>query len=363
MNGRGVNGIAAGRPVWPMTVAVDEIACMLNLELADDPTYDGVELQWFDDDRHGSGMLAFLSRRDGRQIDYYVEPGLQLDRAAYQIGGGTGSWNEIIFDEARLVVTVDGVDAAARFTDVDGNTVEVRVDDRDGRARRPAALLAPVGAAVEAPVSLMLVWMPRFDLVRDAGTDPLIRIAGRHATIGRLPGERLHRRHLIKYAAPVVVALVNAAEDGRPSTPGECQRFEHDHTGALTTVWCAHAGHEAKLVLDPGLPDPGELADGSVSIGHWHVEVDGARLTGGAWHASRRGGTVECSMEADERWQPGRLPWLMRVVTTVVPVFRRWPTTYRWQAEIPLAPDVPVTSRWERTTTEMATSYRRTTRT
>jgi hypothetical protein len=66
-------------------------------------------------------------------------------------------------------------------------------------------------------------------------------------------------------------------------------------------------------------------------------------------------------LDVDERWKPGRLPWLMRVVTTVVPVFRRWPTTYRWRAEVRLEPAASMTARWERTTTDTTASYRRAT--
>ena len=95
----------------PFSLTVEPIARMLNLELADHPVYDGLELQWFDDDVHGTGMLAFLSRRAGRAVDYYAQPGLRLDPAGYRIGGGTRSWNETEFAVARLEVADDGVDA------------------------------------------------------------------------------------------------------------------------------------------------------------------------------------------------------------------------------------------------------------
>jgi hypothetical protein len=39
----------------------------------------------------------------------------------------------------------------------------------------------------------------------------------------------------------------------------------------------------------------------------------------------------------------------MRTVTSLVPVFRRWPTTYRWSATVRLGEPPTMTSRWERT--------------
>lgn len=58
----------------PLSLQVDELACMLNLELADHPVDDGVAPQWFDDEAHGTGMLAFLSRRADRKVAPAPQP-------------------------------------------------------------------------------------------------------------------------------------------------------------------------------------------------------------------------------------------------------------------------------------------------
>ena len=279
----------ASRVLCPLSVAVDDVAAMLNFELADHPVYDSCEVQWFDDDHHGTGMLAFLSRREGRRVDYYTQPGLRLDRGNYRIGGGTGSWTETDFDVARLAVHADGIDAEIRFTDVDGRSIEIRVDDRDGRPRHRAGLLAPVSAGIERPTSLMLVWMPGFDLVRVAGAPPVIRIGTHDAATGRLPGARVHRRHLIKYAAPLVAVRMNPADDGSHRVPIVGQQVEQDGTGGVTKITAEQAGHRARILLDPAFPHLADLPDGSSSAGRWGIEVDGVRLTGGAWSAVRRG--------------------------------------------------------------------------
>ncbi|NUU18728.1 hypothetical protein HP550_15855 [Cellulomonas humilata] len=336
-----------GQPVAPITLRIDRLAALLNAELADDPVYDGVELQWFDDEVHGTGMLAFLSRREDRTVDYYLQPGLRLDRRGYAIGGGTRSWNVTPFEEARLAVAQDGVDAHVRFTDVDGRLVEVRVDDRDGVARRRARLLAPVSAGILRPTSLLLVWMNAFDLVRVTATPPSVRIDGRSAALGRLPGVRVHRRHLIKYAASVVVVEVNpdTAEQPTPHSLGHVTAVCDDHT--------------AEIQLVPPL-DLRRMADGDRAEGRWHVTIDGARITGGRWSATRASQEVHVDLDRLERWRPGTLPWLMRLVTTVVPVFRRWPTTYAWHGTVQLGHPSPSGS-WRRTGGHDGQSYRRAT--
>ncbi len=345
----------------PLSLRVDELACMLNFELADHPVCDGGELQWFDDEAHGRGMLVFLSRREDRRIDYYLETGLRVDPAGYEIGGGIGSWTQVAFDIARLVVTDHGVDAEVAFTDRDGRLVEVRVDDRDGKPRRPAGLLAPVSAAIERPVSLLMVWMPRFDLVRTTGAPPVIRIGGTAASTGRLPGRWLHRRHLIKYAAPVVTIELNPARAAAGSVGPPGHHLLLDQAGVREVI-AEHAGHRARLRSDPAVPDLANLTDGASGSGRWSIEIDETRLTGGAWTVTRTGDDVAMELHVDERWKPGPLPWLMRLVTTVVPVFRRWPTTYRWRADVALRGEPELIARWERTGDERGESYRSTTR-
>ena len=352
-----------GGPLCPLSLTARPIARLLNFELADDPVYDGLELQWFDDDVHGTGMLAFLSRRADRLVDYYPQRCLRLDPAGYEIGGGTGSWTATDFDLARLEVAEDGIDAEVQFTDIDGHLIQVCIDDRNGRRRRRAQLLAPVSAGIDRPTTLLLVWLDGFDLVRVTGTRPRVRIGGREATIGRLPGARLHRRHLIKYAAPICAVEFNRTHDGPLPAVGYRGDLELTADGSsIAAIAAEHGGHRVRVSFDPALPDVRALSDGAAEEGRWYVVVGGAQLTGGTWSATRSADHVKLGLDVDERWRPGRLPWLMRLVTTAVPVFRRWPTTYRWRAIVQLGTSPTMTSTWERTTSDGGQAYRRATR-
>lgn len=348
-----------GPPCFPVALRLDPLAAMANAELSDE-VYDGVELQWFDDEVHGTGMLAFLSRREDRRVDYYVQRGLRLDPGGYEIGGGLRSWNETDFDVAHLDVHDDGLAASVRFSDVDGRRVDVELDDRDGRPRRRANLLAPVSAAIDRPRALLVVWMPGFDLLRaQPGRRPMIRIDGRDAPTGRLPGERLHRRHLVKYAAPLCSVELNRDGD---LAPGAART---DHVGttpdgtALRTLTATGGAHTAVVTFEPPLPDV-RLGDGERRRGRWRLAVDGARVIGGTWSVAGSSDAAEVALDVDA-WRPGRLPWLVRVVTTVVPVFRRWPTTYAWRGTVPTTGPAVVTGCWSRTGGHDGSSYRRAT--
>jgi hypothetical protein len=339
---------------WPLLLRADACAAMLNFEIADHPVYDGLELQWFDDAAHGTGMLAFLGRRDSHVFDYYAQRGLRLDPADYQIGAGTGAWVETDIADALLEISDDGVHAAALFTDVDGRRIEVRIDDRDGRRRRRGGLLAPVSATIESPSSLFLVWLPAFDLVRTGGHPPVLRIGDAGLKVGRLPGEGLHRRRLIKYAAPV--ASIQVLPDPRSDGPAGGQPPGPAPDGVAEA---AVDGATVRLAFDPPLPDPAALPDGARQDGSWSVSADQGRLTGGRWFAERDHDQVHAGFDVTEHWRPRRLPLLMRVVTTVVPVFRRWPTTYRWRAV--LGPGGETTGGWTRAGSAGGGDYRRAT--
>ncbi|HSK23328.1 MAG TPA: hypothetical protein VK906_09145 [Egicoccus sp.] len=349
----------------PFELDVRPIARFLNAELRDHPVYDGLELQWFDDAWHGTGMLAFLSRRADRRVDYYADPTLSLDRSTYQIGGGTGAWSTTEFEADRLDVDAGGVVADVRFTDIDGRRIEVNVDDRGRRPRRSSDLLAPVGGGIDEPASLLLVYLHGFDLVRRSRRPPRILVDGMSADTGVLPGGFLHRRHLIKAAAPLTVVTLCPTRHDEPLPPvsDPDHRTMSDDGAAIAGVAAARGDLSARLVLDPPLPDLVTLPDGVPLRGAWRLDVDGAAVTGGAWRAQRRGARVELGLDVTQPWEPpaGR-PLLMRIVTRVVPLFRTWPTTYRWSAQVELAVSGGrITSSWQRTTTDRGESYRRAT--
>ena len=352
-------------PLLPFDVRIDLVDRMLNFEIADDPYYSGLEIQAFDDAVHGSGMLVFLSRRDDDRIDVYRQAGLNVDPANYGIGGGLGAWVEAEISPDVLVVDDLGVRVDVRLTDVAGRTIEVRMDDRGSRRRRRATMLAPMGAGIEHPTSLPLVWMTRFDLVRRTRPAPTIRIDGRSVSPGRLPAAWLHRRHLIKYAADLCVVSVNptrpaalnspAATSDRPATSDRGD-------GGIAVVTAAQGTHVARLRLTPPLPDLASLAPAMPAQGVWEVDIDDNRgVTGGTWYARREPTDVELVVDVTRPWRPAKLPPLMRLVTIVMPLFRTWPTSYRWIGSVPLDGTAPMISRWERTVTQRAEAYRRVT--
>jgi len=354
---------AGQRVLCPFDLQVWDVDRMLNFEIADDPYYEGLELQVFDDPVHGRGMIVLLKRRQDGRFDIYRQPGLVLDPAYVQVGGELGEWRQASIEPARFEIGPCGIDVDVRLTDLAGREIRVLIDDRDRRRRHPGTLLAPVGSTIEQPVSLPLFLMGGCDLVRKGGPAFELRIGGRRVTTGRLPGGWLHRRRLVKYTADPTAVLLNPAADGPvaavdPRTPGNA-RFDGASNG-IQGLQARTAGHRAGLVLAPALPNLARLRPGAEAAGDWRLDIDDtSAVVGGIWAAERRQDHVDLVLDVTRGWTPRGLPPLMAAVTRVAPVFRTWPTTYRWSATITLGDQPMLRSRWERKTGQRDQSYRR----
>lgn len=327
-----------------MALAVDCLDKMLNLEIHGNPAYSGLEVQVFDDETHGKGMLVFLARTGDGLTDVYHEPGLRLDPAGYAIGGGLGAWNETTLNPSRVEFTPYGVDVDVGLTDRAGHSIRIRVDDRGGGLRKSAPFLAPMGAAVQNPNRLPLVWMNQFDLVRSRGRFK-VTIDGDQVEIGTLPGAFLHRRRLVKYASDLFVVAVNPSYEGRLLSTAIEDRIVESN------------GHRADLRFNERHPLE-ELGTGRAVEGAWRLLIDDTSVIEGSWHGHRSESKVTLEMSVDRGWHPRGLPLFMNLVTTVAPVFRKWPTTYRWRAEVDLD-RLWMSSGWNRTDDTGAASYQK----
>jgi hypothetical protein len=356
-------GTGGQRVLCPFDLQMWAVDRMLNFEITDDPHYQGLELQVFDDPVNGRGMIVLLKRRQDGRFDVYRQPGLALDPAYVQVGGELGEWRQASIEPARFEIGPCGVDVDVRLRDLAGREIRVRIDDRDGRRRHPGTLLAPVGSTIEHPVSLPLFLMGGCDLVRKTGPAFDLRIGGRRVTTGRLPGGWLHRRRLVKYTADPTAVVLNPAGDSPvatvdPRTPGNV-RFDA-MSNRIEGLQARTADHRAGLVLEPALPDVARLRPGALAAGAWRLEIDdNPAVVGGSWTVERRQDHVELVLDVTRGWRPRGLPPLMAAVTRVAPVFRNWPKTYRWSATVTLGDPPVLSSRWERKSSQRDQSYRR----
>jgi hypothetical protein len=345
--------MSSGSAPNPFSLSIDPRDRLLLFDIADDAVYAAMELQVFDDEVHGQGMLVLLQHHDGL-VDFYRQPTLNLDKGKFSIGRGVGRWRKARIKPDVLNIADDGVEVNVALRDAEGRRIEVQLDDRDGVSRRRSTLLAPVGAGVEQPYSFFVVLMRGFDLLRTSGAQPRLSIGGEERHIASFPGpEWVHRRRFARYSAEPIIAELNPRHDG-PLT----DRGTVDGIITLTSGWGVRS---ATLRFEPTFPNLRSLAPGDEAAGRWTLDVaDQPALTGGTWQVERDGDEAQLSMHVTQPWRPRDLPPSLKMVTTVARVFRQWPTTYRWAATVDLGTEpARMTSAWSRTEpVEWTNAYR-----
>ena len=142
----------------------------------------------------------------------------------------------------------------------------------------------------EAPVRCSLCGCPHSTWSARAGSRRCCAVGGAGLKVGRLPGEGLHRRRLLKYAAPV--ALIQVLPDPWSDGPADAQPLGTAPDGVAEAVGDSGT---VRLAFDPALPDLTALPDGARRDGSWSVSADAVRLTGGRWFVERDGDQVQAA--------------------------------------------------------------------
>jgi len=342
---------------------------LFNFERDPDRIYRGLEPQAFDDDEHGTGRLVIGWRVDGR-VDVFHDPGLRLDPATYGItGSGLHRMEVRDLSEGHLEVGPTGAQVDLSFTDLEDRPVRLLATEADARRRRPFSLLAPMGSAAIDPPALPLVFVKDFYFVRRAGSEVRIEIDGREHRSDTIPlvldGTRMR---FVRYSARPAIALWNSRDhatadvlvvDG--STAGSRGvRYDLQANGPFLEIRrmsCREGEEQLSVEFAPAVPHLLALADRSVVEGDFHITTEPpAGVVTGTWRVAREGQRLEFDLTPSGGWTPGDAQPMARLLFRLVPVFRRWPATYRWHAtmdlpdgdEAPRGP-LPLTAGWERT--------------
>jgi hypothetical protein len=110
----------------------------------------------------------------------------------------------------------------------------------------------------------------------------------------------------------------------------------------------ARGGHTCAAVLDPPLPDLQSLPAPTRRSGAILLQADHSTELQGSYEVTRGDGRIDLVIEDFGPWRT-RLRRPLLALLFHLPIFRRWPTTYRWQATLDVStPGGLLTSRWTR---------------
>jgi hypothetical protein len=342
----------------PITLELSPIRGLLIVDVADDPTYRTLEPQLIDGPG-GVGVVLLAYRHDGH-VELYAEPDVTVDPAGY--GGldeGLLGIQRTEFDPARFEVTADGLQVDIAFAALNGPRIELRIHEHLARGRDEIAVLAPVGGSFTVPEFFPFLWLPGMSFVPARGTEVALRIDGQRRTIQRLPLPIGGRRCLMaRYDLDVLVCQLNPDRSDPPrtsapragATPEDGPELVAvDGRPGLAGVQVRRGDHTCAVRLDPPVPDLRGLASPVCLRGTVELQADGVTELQGRYEVTRAGERVTFVIDGIGPWRSRQRRPLLAALFRL-PLFRRWPSTYRWDATLDLAaaPGAGWTSRWSR---------------
>jgi len=342
---------ASALPI-PFHIAVEPLERLLLVNFENDPddVYKGFEPQVFDDEKHGCGHLVIGWRIDGR-VDVYHERSVRPDPATFGItGGGLAAMIPTDFESARFSIEDQGADAKYAFKDQLRRPVIIRIKETSPKRRKPFGLLAPMGAAAEHPQALPLVYLLDFYFVRKHGTRVNVSIDGRSHHIDRLPFPMdFAWMYFARYSPQPLIALLNPAFEGplpqadltKAGTAAISWRG-HDisldwteGTPGIASMSCADGVHPVSLRFDPPFPHLLSIPEAGTALGSFEIgSHPSTGLVGGGYRVQRAGGLITLTMTPSLGWMPRPSKWSLRLLYAVAGIFKNWPKTYRWDAQI-----------------------------
>jgi hypothetical protein len=343
----------------PITLELSPLRRLLVIDVADDPTYRVLEPQALEA-AGGTGLVLLAYRHDGH-VELYAEAELEVDPSGYDgLGKGLLGIHHAAFEAARFEVADDGLKLDIAFSAPNGRRFDLHVHEHLTRPRDHFPVLAPVGGAFETPAFFPFLWLPALSFVPARDSQVVVRVDGQERTIAHLPLPVGGRRCLMaRYDPDVRVCQVNPSwVTGLPRVPvgpiGEPGQdgfdiIEVDRAPALARVRVSRGDHTCAALMDPPLPDPGRLPPSARRQGTIRLQADDTTELRGRYELVRTEDRVDLVIDRFGPWRTRQRRPLLAVLFRL-PVFRRWPTTYRWHARLDLTvPDSGWTSTWSRT--------------
>ena len=340
--------------VIPIQLSIDPMERLLVANFKNDPEFEMIEPQVFDDPINGKGLRVLRYRTD-KKVDVYWQPGVYCDRNSVDIGAGIGDFAETNINPAHFEISEHGVDIDLAFTDKQNRRVELVINEKTQSNNR-FPFLAPIGNDVKLPKRLFFVDMLEFDFLKRAETVFHAKIGDRILSPSTFPISRDKQKvYFTRYASKLLIGAINppfikplVAEITAPGKNkiGGMNLFINQKN-EIERIWVENDSNKVELIFEKGFPNLLCLNQNKTETGLWKYRSAGKILTGGTYSLFRKGDLVDVEFDVIEKWKPSNIPFSFKLFTVLVRSFRNWPTTYRWKANIDLA-EMTMNGHWVR---------------
>ncbi len=352
----------------PFHIEIDpmERLLLMNIEKDPDSIYIGFEPQYYQDAKTGTGHLIIAWREDGK-VDVYHQKGLNISPENYDIVGK--GLSELIVTEMPIAIFdigTNGVEAHYVFKDKYHRMIELKILEKNQKERKPFGLLAPMGSAAENPKSLPLILLNDFYFVREKDTEINISINQQKHKADKLPirmdgSKMLFSRYspepLIARLNPETNQTLDFVEINQNQDSISKQNVSYyfvweNKKPCLTRMVFANDKHPITLKFSKAFPE----------IQHMEVNTNFATdftissfasmgLVGGKVKMKKNQEVISMQLIPSGGWIQKADKFSLKFLYTFARVFKNWPKTYLWSAEIKSLQNdnIHIQSHWKRT--------------
>jgi hypothetical protein len=345
----------------PFHISIDPMHKLLLVNFTNDPDsiYTGFEPQAFLDDSNEEKYLVIGWRKDGK-VDVYHDESLNPDPDKYDIAGkGLSHMIKMVFDDAIFELREQGVYARFNFQDIQQRKISIVIEEKKHSDRKPFGLLAPMGSAAEKPSSLPMIMLHDFYFVRKKHTNFEITIEGKKHCPDSLPLPMdFKSMYFTRYSTLPLIATLNPAYKGHlnitdteyPPCEYTYEFAEQNGQKSLRALVRKNSIHPVKLSFSNPFPDIMALPDESYYSSFFEITAHpSVGKIAGHCKLQKRNNNIQIEMIPDKGWIPVADKLSLKFLYKVASVFKKWPATYCWKAEINLnLPEVFMKSEWIR---------------
>lgn len=347
----------------PFSFSVDpmEHLILINFEKDPDEIYHTFEFQQARKPNGEKSLLVIAYRNDGA-TDIYHQP-------LFPFASQASILNDVQFfsrplEDAKFEINADRLEVFFAFEDKKGRRIHVKVDEGNRWKKNPFFLLAPVGTVSRQPMSFPVYSLYEMSFAKRKCTDITIEIdkVNHQPDTFPLPID-YSRNYFTRYSADTfnIDWNKNFHGDLSPLFPGKeniladdgvtYRLTSRDGHHEMESMSARNGKHTITANFFPPVPDIACLRTEVSVNGRFTIKPD--KSTGvlhGGYFLKRRGDDVTIQLHPDGGWQPNEKRWILRLLFKMVKVFREWPGSYVWNAEISFnLPENPVMkSAWKR---------------
>lgn len=354
--------------IFPFSIEIDpmEKLLLVNFEKEPDSIYVGFEPQVFDDTINGTGHLIIGWRTD-KKIDVYHQKSLKLDTSKYSIAGaGLNKMIPVDMEKAFYEVNDFGVQAHYKFRDMLEREVEISISEKNQRKRKPFGLLAPMGDAATNPASLPMVLLHDFYFVRKNETDIKVSINDKSHKLDNLPMRMdWQKMTFARYSPKPLIATLNPEYNGvldgfKPLVGQETfQKGDYiyeiewtDQTASIKSMSIKNNIHLLTMSFSPSFQCLNTIPANTKYKGKFTISGhESVGSISGEYTIQSGKESMHIRIVPSKGWKPKTTKFSTWFLFTVAKVFKKWPTTYQWDAELHKSPEGLwyMQSKWIRT--------------